>query len=149
MRSADLALVYPMFALVLVTATVMVMLFRRRVLAVQEGLITTSYFRIYQDQGVPEPEDAAKAARHFSNLFEAPTLFYVACLAAMIVRQSGPLMLALAWAYVAARIAHAMIHLGSNRLRWRIRVYFVSWVILMAMWVDLIGSVAIGTHAAA
>jgi hypothetical protein len=149
MRSADLALVYPMFALVLVTATVMVMLFRRRVLAVQEGLITTSYFRIYQDQGVPEPEDAAKAARHFSNLFEAPTLFYVACLAAMIARQSGLLMVALAWAYVAARIAHAVIHLGSNRLRWRIRVYFVSWVILMAMWVDLIVSVAIGTRAAA
>ena len=149
MKSADLDLVYPMFALVLVTATVMVMLFRRRVLAVQEGLITTSYFRIYQDQGVPEPEDAAKAARHFSNLFEAPTLFYVACLAAMIVQQSGLLMVALAWAYVAARIAHAMIHLGSNRLRWRIRVYFVSWVILMAMWVDLIVSVAIGTRAAA
>jgi hypothetical protein len=145
MSSRDFGLVYPMFAMVLVTATVMVMLFRRRVLAVKEGLITTSYFRIYQDQGVPEPEDAAKAARHFSNLFEAPTLFYVACLAAMIAQQSGTLMLALAWAYVAARITHASIHLGSNRLRWRIRAYFVSWVILMAMWVDLIVAVANGS----
>jgi hypothetical protein len=149
MSRYDFSLVYPMFALVLVTATVMVALFRRRVLAVREGLITTSYFRIYQDQGVPEPEGAAKAARHFSNLFEAPTLFYVACLAAMIAQQSGAVMVTLAWGYVAARIAHALIHLGPNRLRWRIRVYFVSWVILMAMWIDLIFSVATGARAVA
>jgi hypothetical protein len=131
-----------MFALVLLSAVVMVMLFRRRVLSVREGLVTTSYFRIYQDQGVPEPESAAKAARHFSNLFEAPTLFYVACLAAMIAHQSGPLMLALAWAYVGARLAHAYIHLGSNRLRLRIRAYAVSWVILLAMWITLVAGVA-------
>jgi hypothetical protein len=142
MTSAGFALVYPMFALVLLSAVVMVMLFRRRVLSVREGLVTTSYFRIYQDQGVPEPESAAKAARHFSNLFEAPTLFYVACLAAMIAHQSGPLMLALAWAYVAARLAHAYIHLGSNRLRWRIRAYAISWVILLALWITLVAGVA-------
>ena len=44
----------------------------------------TAYYRIYQDQGVPEPESAAKAARHFSNLFEAPTLFYVAFRQALV-----------------------------------------------------------------
>jgi hypothetical protein len=136
------SLVYPMTAMVLLTAVVMVMLFRRRVRAVRDGLINTSYFRIYQDQGVPEPESAAKAARHFSNLFEAPTLFYVACLAAMITQRGGITLLILAWCYVVARIAHAAIHLGPNKLRWRIRAYFASWVILMAMWVDLIAGVA-------
>jgi hypothetical protein len=149
MPAVRYALVYPMFAMVLVTATVLVMLFRRRVHAVRERLITTAYYRIYQDQGVPEPESAAKAARHFSNLFEAPTLFYVACLAAMIAQIPSLLMVALAWAYVAARITHASIHLGSNRLRWRIRAYFASWIILMAMWIDLIISVASGVQAAA
>ncbi len=143
MSNHALSLVYPMFAMVLVTATVLVLLFRRRVHAVRQGLITTSYFRIYQDQGVPEPESAAKAARHFSNLFEAPTLFYVACLAAMILQRAGILMVVLAWAYVAARIIHASIHLGSNRLRWRIRAYFASWVILMAMWIELIAGLAL------
>ena len=143
MNADRLSLVYPMFAMVLLTAVVLVMLFRRRVQAVSEGLIHTAYYRIYQDQGVPEPESAAKAARHFSNLFEAPTLFYVACLAAMLTQRSGTAMLILAWCYVVARIAHAGIHLGPNKLRWRIRAYFVSWVILMAMWVDLIAGVAL------
>ena len=143
MTVAGFALVYPMFAMVLVTATVLVTLFRRRVQAVSERLITTAYYRIYQDQGVPEPESAAKAARHFSNLFEAPTLFYVACLAAMLTQRGGTTMVILAWCYVVARIAHAGIHLGPNKLRWRIRAYFVSWLILMAMWVDLIAGVAL------
>jgi len=143
MNADRLSLVYPMFAMVLLTAVVLVMLFRRRVQAVSEGLIHTAYYRIYQDQGVPEPESAAKAARHFSNLFEAPTLFYVACLAAMITQRGGMTLVILAWCYVAARIAHAAIHLGPNKLRWRIRAYFASWLILMAMWVALIASLTL------
>ncbi len=144
MSVAGSVLVYPMFVMVLLTTTVMVMLFRRRVRAVKDGLITTSYFRIYQDQGVPEPESAAKAARHFSNLFEAPTLFYVACLAAMITQRGGLTIVILAWCYVAARIAHAAIHLGPNKLRWRIRAYFASWLVLMGMWVTLVAALLRG-----
>ncbi|MDE2219229.1 MAG: MAPEG family protein [Gammaproteobacteria bacterium] len=142
MGDHDSSLVYPMFAMVVVTATVLVTLFRRHVHAVRERLITTAYYRIYQDQGVPEPESAAKAARHFSNLFEAPTLFYVACLAAMFTRHAGMAMVILAWCYVDARIAHAAIHLGPNRLRWRIRAYFASWLVLAAMWLVLVVGVA-------
>ncbi len=143
MIAARFMLVYPMFAMVALTATVMVMLFRRRVRAVKERLITTAYYRIYQDQGVPEPESAAKAARHFSNLFEAPTLFYVACLAAMVTQQVNVLLVILAWCYVGARIAHASIHLGPNKLRWRIRAYFWGWLVLAAMWIDLVVAVAL------
>ena len=148
MTAHQFTLVYPMFALVLLTATVMVILYRRRVLAVSEGLINTGYFRIYRDQGVPEPESAAKAARHFSNLFEAPTLFYAVCLATMLTQQTGTLMLSLAWGYVLARIAHAAIHLGPNKLRWRVRAYSISWLILLAMWVDLVVDVTQATRGA-
>ncbi len=70
----DFQLVYPMFGLVLITAAVQGTLFRRRMRAVRAGKVSTRYFRIYQ--GEVEPEEAAKAARHLLNLFEAPTLFY-------------------------------------------------------------------------
>jgi len=89
------SLIYPMFALVLLTATVLVLLFRRRVQAVRDHRISAQFFRIYQ--GETEPESTAKPARHFTNLFEAPTLFYVACLAAMVTVQTGITMVALAW----------------------------------------------------
>ncbi|HTA64937.1 MAG TPA: MAPEG family protein [Xanthomonadaceae bacterium] len=128
----DYRLVYPMAAMVLLTAVALVILFRSRVRAVREGKVTAHYFRIYQ--GELEPEVSARAARHFVNLFEAPTLFYAACIAAMVVHDADVAMLVLAWAYVAARVAHAVIHLGGNRVRHRLRAYFAGWLVLLAMW---------------
>jgi hypothetical protein len=125
-----------MLALVLLTCGVLIVLFRSRVRMVREGLAPVSYFRVFQ--GSPEPEFAAKPARHFTNLFEAPTLFYVACLAGMLIGVEGPAFPVLAWGYVAARSVHAFIHLGGNRLRKRILAYFASWLFLVAMWVSLV-----------
>jgi hypothetical protein len=133
-------LVYPMFAMVLLTVTVLVILFRSRVRAVGEKKISSHYFRIYQ--GEAEPEETAKPARHFSNLFEAPTLFYAACITAMVTHDTGYALQALAWVYVVARIAHAWIHLGGNRLRQRIRAYFAGWLALLAIWIHIVVHVA-------
>jgi hypothetical protein len=130
-----------MFALVVLSATVLVILFRSRVRAVREGKVTAKYYRIFQ--GETEPEETAKPGRHFSNLFEAPTLFYAACLAGMVTGDTGALVQFLAWLYVAARTVHAYIHLGRNRIRRRINAYFVSWLALMALWIHVAAHAAI------
>jgi hypothetical protein len=134
-----LSLVYPMAAMVLLTMVVLVKLFRARVGAVRAGKIDASFYRLFQ--GATEPESAQKVSRNFSNLFEAPTLFYVVCLAAMVTGVTGVVMVMLAWAYVAMRIVHTAIHLGPNRLRWRIRAYFTAWLVLAAMWVTLVAGI--------
>ncbi len=134
-------LVYPMFAMFVLTATVLVILFRSRVGAVRAGKLTTRYFRIYQ--GETEPEETAKPARHFSNLFEAPTLFYAGCLAAIVTNDSGVTLLVLAWLYVVARAVHSYIHLGKNRLGGRVNAYFASWLTLMLLWVHVVAHVAL------
>jgi hypothetical protein len=135
-----LSLVFPMLALVLLTGGVLIVLFRSRVRMVREGLAPVSYFGVFQ--GSPEPEFAAKPARHFTNLFEAPTLFYAGCLTAMVVGVTGPVVVGLAWGYVAARYVHTYIHLGDNRVRKRMRAYFASWLLLMAMWIYVAIAVA-------
>jgi len=135
------SLVYPMLAMVLLTFAVLVVLFRSRVRMVREGLAPVSYFRTFQGS-VETPEYSAKPNRHFANLFEAPTLFYAGCLAAMVTGVTGAWVVALAWAYVAMRYAHAFIHLGGNRVRYRMRAYFVSWLLLLAMWIYVAVSVA-------
>jgi hypothetical protein len=53
-----------------------------------------------------------------------------------------PAFLVFAWGYVAARIVHAFVHLGGNRLRKRILAYFASWLFLVAMWLTLVIVVA-------
>jgi hypothetical protein len=139
-----LSLVYPMAAMVLLTMVVLVRLFRSRVAAVRAGQVDAAYFRLYQ--GAEEPESTRKVSRHFVNLFEAPTLFYVVCLAAMVANAGGFVILTLAWSYVAARAIHSLVHLGGNRLRKRIASYFASWLILAAMWAWLVISVLRGIH---
>jgi hypothetical protein len=140
----EVRLVYPMLAMVFLTFVVLIVLFRSRVRMVREGHAPVSYFRTFQGS-LEEPDYAAKPARHFVNLFEAPTLFYVGCLAAMVVGVSGWPVLALAWGYVAARGLHAWVHLGGNRVRHRMRAYFVSWLLLLALWVQ-VGMTAAQRH---
>ena len=137
-----LSLVYPMLALVLLTFGVLIALFRSRVRMVREGLAPVSYFRTFQGS-VVEPEFTVKPQRHFANLFEAPTLFYAACLAAMVTGLTGTLVVVLAWVYVALRYLHAWIHLGGNRVRYRMRAYFASWVCLLALWISVAVGVAL------
>jgi hypothetical protein len=92
-----------------------------------------------------EPGEAAKATRHFSNLFEAPVLFYVASVTAIATRQVTLMAVLLAWAYVVLRVVHAYIHLGANRLRQRIPVYFASWVTLLALWITIAWGTALAS----
>lgn len=86
---------------------------------------------------------ALVASRHFVNLFEAPVLFYAACVTAMVTQQAGAVLVALASIYVAARVAHAYVHLGTNRLRTRVNVYLASWIVLVTMWGTIVAGVAI------
>lgn len=129
----DFALIYPMFAMVVLTCVVLGAMFRTRVKAVKSGQVSAAFFKLYR--GEEEPEASVLLSRHFKNLFEAPTLFYVVCLAAMTIGQSALVLHLLAWMYVLLRVAHAYIHIVRNKLRLRIYVYFASWIVLFLMWV--------------
>ncbi len=125
-------LVYPMAAMVVLTATVLVALFRSRLSQVRQGSVPAGYFKTYQGEG--EADASIQLSRHFANLFEAPVLFYAACLVAMVLGEATTAFLVLAWAYVAIRAVHAYIHTGTNRLNPRIAAYFSSWFVLLSMW---------------
>lgn len=129
-------LIYPMFAMVLLSAVTLGRLFTARVAAVRDGTADARYFKTYQEGS--EPAATAQLSRNFSNLFEAPTLFYVACLAAMIGGDTSGPVVAFAWLYVLARVVHTWIHTGSNVLNHRIGAYFASWAMLLALWIAVV-----------
>jgi len=78
----NFVLIYPMFAMVVLTVTVLLALFKARAGSVRRGEVSPAFYKLYQ--GSEAPDKSVKLARHFANIFEAPTLFYVACLGAMI-----------------------------------------------------------------
>jgi hypothetical protein len=134
----NLELIYPMAAVVLLTFFILIKMFRSRVAAVRAGDVDAGYFKTYQEG--KEPRESAQLSRQLTNLFEAPTLFYAACIAGMVTGQNGTVLLVLAWAYVGLRVLHAYIHIGSNKLQPRYQIYFVSWLVLLGMW----GTLAVG-----
>ena len=136
---ANELVILPMFILVLLTLTVMIILLRRRIAAVKAGEIEASFYKTYQ--GDIEPRAVKQASRHYSNLFETPVLFYAACLTALSVGVANTSFQCLAWAYVLTRIAHAIIHLGRNRIPRRMQVYGLSLLLLLLMWLHLTISV--------
>jgi hypothetical protein len=137
MKSMNLLLVFPMLAMVALTTVVLVYMFIVRVQALKSGKIPMDYFRTYS-LAIDVPAPALQAQNHFKNLFEIPVLFYAGCLTAIIIPVMGTAVLVFAWAFVFARIMHAFVHLGSNRIKLRMRCYAVSWLALLGLWI-LIG----------
>jgi hypothetical protein len=68
------------------------------------------------------------------NLLEAPLLFYLACVLLFVTAGGSPTALALAWAYVACRLVHSLIHLSYNRVAHRLIAFAASNGVLVALW---------------
>lgn len=130
-----MAIAWPAFALVALTALVMLRLARLRFSAVAGGRVDPRFYKIFRGDG--EPEDVAAVARNLNNLFEAPTIFYAGTAIALATGEAGTLLVWLGWGYVALRVLHSAIHLSTNRVLWRFRAFAASWLVLIAYWVVL------------
>jgi hypothetical protein len=53
--------------------------------------------------------------------------------AAILVGATGVVMVMLAWAYVATRVAHLVVHVGANDVRLRFNIFALGTAILLAM----------------
>jgi hypothetical protein len=135
-ETAPNLILYPVFAMFFLVVGVLVRMAQLRVGAVGSGEVNVKYYRTYQ--GGEEPEHMRVITRHFINLFEVPVLFYVVVILTYITRQVSPWMIGCAWAYVAARYVHSYVHLTSNDVLLRFRVFIASGLVLLVMWMSLL-----------
>jgi hypothetical protein len=121
--------------------------------AAMVGLTALVWVKLYADrlgemrarhidpQALATASDAAArlerrdAADNFRNLFEVPVLFYLLCVALDLNGGSTPEFVAAAWAYVALRALHSLIHVTYNRVTHRFLVYVSSTLLLFGMWI--------------
>ena len=94
----NLELIYPMAAMVLLTFIVLIAMFRSRVAAIKSGKVNAGFYKTYQEGS--EPRQIAQFSRHFVNMFESPTLFYVACTIGVVTGKNTTILIVLAWIYV-------------------------------------------------
>jgi hypothetical protein len=104
----------------------------RRMAAISAGEAKPGQFKI--PGGGDEPERSATVMRNLINQFELPVLFYVCCLTLFALNAAGTAAIVLAWGFALSRLAHAFVHVTSNRLRLRRPAFIVGFLIQFAMW---------------
>ena len=127
------AIFWPVLAQVLLTYAIYMVVSARRLGAVKAGTAKVSDFKVPSI----EPEPSATAARNLVNQFELPVLFYAACLSLYVTGGAGTVAVVAAWAFVLARAVHAYVHVTSNRVRLRRRLFIVSFAINFVQWLLL------------
>ena len=127
-----MSILYPAFALFALTMFCVMRLGFSRYRAVSSGRVDGRYFRDYR--GYDEPEDLRIQSRHVVNLLEIPVLFYTITVIAFVTNATGTTVVALCWLYVGLRYVHSYIHLTSNQVLWRFRIFGISVMVLTVLW---------------
>lgn len=120
-------LLLPLLAMVALTLLVWVRLYAVRIPEMKRSRIDPQRLAGSADKGLLKD---TRASDNFMNLFEVPVLFYVLVLATMLAGVNDPVLLALAWAFVALRALHSAIQCSYNRVMHRFTVYALATVSL-------------------
>ena len=127
------AIFWPVLIQAGLTYAIYILVSMRRVGAIKAGQAKPADFRVPN----VEPEPSATAIRSLTNQFELPVLFYVCCIIMVMLGAVSTAALVLAWIFALSRIAHAFVHVTSNRLRFRRPFFVVGFVASAAMWILL------------
>ena len=76
------------------------------------------------------PPWTERVADNYNHLFEQPVVFYVITLSIAVLNNIEPLMIQLAWAYVALRVLHSIVQITFNFVPLRFTLFVASWLIL-------------------
>ena len=123
---------WPMFAMVLLTLLVWLRLFQTRLGEMKQRRIHTQ--TVATSVQMAQRVEDSRAADNFRNLFELPVLFYAAALLAVQAGSDSTLLLILCWIFVVLRALHSYIHCTYNRVMDRFKVYLLSGLVLWAIW---------------
>ena len=129
----NFAILYPMFALAAWTMLVLLLVPAIRIRSALRREVRADDFRFGESATVPPAVSVPN--RNLMNLLELPMLFYVVCVLLFVTAGANHLAVVLAWAYVALRIVHSLVHLTYNRVVHRLAVFATSCVALVVLWV--------------
>jgi hypothetical protein len=125
-------LFFPMFFYIFYMFFLLLKNFKIRVKAIENGEISKTYFKLYTGSELPLEVDVM--GRHLNNQFQLPLVFFVTCLTLLNLQVSPIVSTILASLFVLSRLFHSYIHLGSNHILHRAKVYALGWIFILLMW---------------
>lgn len=125
-------LLFTVFAQVVLTSVVLFVMGRRRFKAARKGDISMDAFRLMQLDNASA--QVVATGRNFENQFQMPMLYMFAVVLILQQGLADITFVLMGAFYVVLRIIHALIHTGSNQLRWRFRTFIYSCAVLWVIW---------------
>jgi hypothetical protein len=126
-------LLAPVIALVLWSFVMCAWLYATRIPAIRKLGIVYDPQRPADEFHAQLPAAVRWKADNYNNLMEQPTLFYaVALTLAVLGADAGP-DTALAWLYVALRVAHSLVQATINAVMLRFALFMAATLVLLAL----------------
>ena len=121
----------PMIGMMLLTALVWMVLYLKRIPAMQGSGMPTQTWTTPDKVAELLADDVNYSANNFKNLFEVPVVFYALCLVLFVTNSVDTVYVAAAWTFVGFRVLHSLIHCTVNIVLAR----FLSYVAAsLALW---------------
>lgn len=123
-------LLWPLVAHVVLVLLLFVRLGQLKDRARAKGLVDPAVTALDNDAW---PDDVRKVANNIRNQFQVPVLFFVLVLALCVQGSVSTAAVVLAWLFVATRFVHSYIHIGSNYVPNRTRVFKLSFFCVIGL----------------
>lgn len=124
-------LLLPLFLHVLLIIVVGVKTLRARIKSVRSR--ETRLSDISLDTGA-WPNKVRQLGNNFDNQFDLPMLWYSCCALLLATRLVDWIAAVLSWLFLASRVAHTLVHTGSNNVPTRMRLFVGGFGMVIAMW---------------
>ncbi len=124
----------PVLLQVLLTLAVFIVLAKRKKSAVAGGTVDREAAALNNQAW---PVDVVLASNNIANQFQIPVLFYTLCLMAFSAGLVDSVLIGLAWVFAVSRLGHAYVHIGSNFVPNRMKIFLVGVFTIIVMTVYL------------
>ncbi|MBY6240610.1 MAPEG family protein [Methylosinus sp. Sm6] len=126
-------LLAPIVALVLWTFVMWAWLYATRIPAMRKARMALDPEQTKEEFNAQIPARARWKADNYNHLHEQPTLFYAVALTLAMLGADGALETALAWGYVALRVAHSLVQSTTNVMIRRFSIFVAASLVLLAL----------------
>lgn len=124
-------LLLPLFLHVILIFLVGVRSLRARTKSVRTGQTKLSDIAVSSGSW---PRRVQAIGDNFDNQFDVPMLWYSVCGLLISTGLVDVFQVVLSWIFLLTRIGHTAIHIGSNDVPSRMRVFVAGFFVILAMW---------------
>ena len=126
----DATIFLPLLVQIGLTLVMFILLAVRKSAAVKTGEIDRSKAAL--DNSAWNKE-VVQVSNNIANQFQAPVLFYILVMFFFVTNTVSSLAIWLAWVFVATRVIHAIVHVTSNYIPYRLGSFTLGVLTLLVM----------------